>query len=484
MLILSALPLEGLGAVEGQWTYIVENGGATITASTATGAVMIPSELGGYAVKKVGQQYTSIFGNSNTSVTSVTIPSSVTSIGAYAFNNSTSLASVTFQPASSVTTIESYAFMGCTSLTSIIIPQGVQSIANHAFPYCSSLTSINIPSSVTSIGMFAFFRCTSLASVNFEPTSSLQNIEFKTFFGCTSLTSISIPSNVTSIGDSSFGSCNSLASITFERSSSLTIIASNAFQNCTGLTSITIPSSVTSIGGEVFTGCTSLVSVFLPERFATTYQLFGLTESQANFGIRLTSSCNASEGTILVNPNKRPYEIGETVVISATPNAGYLFSNWSGDSTGTMSSITLTMDSSKSVTAIFVQDGRDNDGDGLTNYQESITYETNPNQKDSNLDGVEDGVVVSLGYSPTFNFSALTTHWQNNPPPGLYTASQMQAMAFGDLVLTKNVNGSFTLNYDIEQSTDLQSWTRYQELTLPLNGLPSDKAFVRIKAKQ
>jgi hypothetical protein len=51
----------------------------------------------------------------------------------------------------------------------------------------------------------------------------------------------------------------------------------------------------------------------------------------------------------------------------------------------------------------------------------------------------------------------------------------------GDLVLTKNSNGSFTLNYDIEQSTDLQTWTPYQALSLPLTGLPPDKAFVRMK---
>jgi len=66
----------------------------------------------------------------------------------------------------------------------------------------------------------------------------------------------------------------------------------------------------------------------------------------------------------------------------------------------------------------------------------------------------------------------------------LFTTSQIQNMAVGDLVLTKNVGGTFTLNYDIEQSTDLQTWTPYQALSLPLTGLPTDKAFVRIKAKQ
>lgn len=66
----------------------------------------------------------------------------------------------------------------------------------------------------------------------------------------------------------------------------------------------------------------------------------------------------------------------------------------------------------------------------------------------------------------------------------LYTTSQIQNMAVGDLVLTRQVGGGFVLNYDIEQSTDLQTWTTYEALSLPLEGLPTDKAFVRIKAKQ
>jgi len=63
----------------------------------------------------------------------------------------------------------------------------------------------------------------------------------------------------------------------------------------------------------------------------------------------------------------------------------------------------------------------------------------------------------------------------------LFTTSQIQNMAVGDLVLSRQLNGGFVLNYDIEQSTDLQNWTPYQALSLPLTGLPTDKAFVRIK---
>ncbi len=194
----------------------------------------------------------------------------------------------------------------------------------------------------------------------------------------------------------------------------------------------------------------------------------------------LSVICDSEKGTYTKTPSLAYYTLGAGVTIQVAAKAGYLFTNWSGDSTASTSSITLTLDSDKTVTANFAQDIGDNDADGLTNFQESITYGSNPNLKDSNADGVEDSHAVSMGYSPTLNFSALMAH----PPTGLYTASQLQTMAIGDLVLTKNVNGSFTLNYDIEQSTDLQNWTPYQALSLPLTGLPTDKAFVRIKAKQ
>jgi hypothetical protein len=66
----------------------------------------------------------------------------------------------------------------------------------------------------------------------------------------------------------------------------------------------------------------------------------------------------------------------------------------------------------------------------------------------------------------------------------LYTTSQIQDMAVGDLVLSREVNGSFVLNYDIEQSEDLVNWTTYAPMTMPLSNLPTNKAFIRIRAKQ
>jgi len=51
-------------------------------------------------------------------------------------------------------------------------------------------------------------------------------------------------------------------------------------------------------------------------------------------------------------------------------------------------------------------------------------------------------------------------------------------------MLTRANKGNLVLNYDIHQSTDLETWTLYQARSLSLTNLPTDKAFVRIKAKQ
>jgi len=105
-----------------------------------------------------------------TSLTSITIPNSVTSIGENVFNSCTNLASVSFPTNTAFTTINGAAFSGCSSLTSITIPNSVSSIENNAFQMCTSLTSITIPNSVTRIAEGAFDNCNLLSSVYFEGT--------------------------------------------------------------------------------------------------------------------------------------------------------------------------------------------------------------------------------------------------------------------------------------------------------------------------
>lgn len=185
-------------------------------------------------------------------ITSVTIPSSVTSIGSCAFSN-------------------------CTSLTEITIPSGVTSIGSSAFNNCTGLTEITIPATVTTIGSSAFSNCT--CAVIFEEgiteipsnafstskvssvtiPSTVTSIGSSAFWGCSNLSELIIPSNVDSIGRSAFYGCSGLTEITIP--SGVTSIESNVFQNCRRLAEITIPSSVTSIGANAFGGCYTLNTI-------------------------------------------------------------------------------------------------------------------------------------------------------------------------------------------------------------------------------
>ena len=234
------------------------------------------------------------------SLTSITIPDSVTSIGVYAFSGCTNLiqtendvsyvdrwaidcdayatsvilrsntagiadeafygctllTSLTIPD--SVTSIGNKAFYNCDSLTSITIPDGVTSIGERAFIDCSSLTSITIPDSVTSIGSDAFWYCTSLTSVTIgNGVSSIGNAAFS---GCRSLTSVTIPDGVTSIGNEAFSGCRSLTSVTIP--DGVNSISREAFEYCTSLTNVTIPDSVTYIGSYAFNGCSALETVY------------------------------------------------------------------------------------------------------------------------------------------------------------------------------------------------------------------------------
>ena len=190
-------------------------------------------------------------------LTSLILPSNVTSIGYSAFYGCIRLTSLTLP--SSVTEIGSSAFSGCSGLTSLTLPSSVTSIGWDTFSGCSGLISLTLPSSVTSIDGRAFYGCSSLFGLTLP--SSVTSIGKSAFEGCSGLFSLTLPSSVTEIGESAFRGCRSLASLTLP--SSVTEIGESAFEGCIRLASLTLPSSVTSIGKSAFEGCSGLTSIYV-----------------------------------------------------------------------------------------------------------------------------------------------------------------------------------------------------------------------------
>ena len=163
--LLSVIPANA--AQFGDFTYTATATEVTITGYTGTGgAVTIPSSIASLPVKSIGYAAFSPNFQGYQSITSMTIPASVTSIGYAAFSRCRGLTSLTI--GSGVTSIEESAFNGCSGLTSVTIPDSVTDIGKQAFNGCSGLTSVTIGSGVTSIGSSAFIDCTGLRSITFN----------------------------------------------------------------------------------------------------------------------------------------------------------------------------------------------------------------------------------------------------------------------------------------------------------------------------
>lgn len=226
--------------------------------------VNIPSEINGTPVTTIGN---AAFRDS--SVTSVTIPASVTEIGANAFAGCTNLTSVTYGGDWSNLTIQSGnpAVQDAANAPLFdfeFIPPDNTAVIVTNYKYNGAAADVTIPSRyqgkpVTMIGHAAFFN-SAVTSVTIP--DSVTSISDEAFINCPKLTNISIPNSVTYIGFSAFSSCTSLKSITLP--SSLSFISGALFLGCSQLTTIHIPISVTSIGNNAFADCPSLMTVTYP----------------------------------------------------------------------------------------------------------------------------------------------------------------------------------------------------------------------------
>ena len=224
------------------------------------------------------------------SLTNVTIPASITTIG-YSFINCTNLVNIeadsnnsyyssqdgvlfnksktqlvqypkgkignTYTIPSTVTSIGSYAFYNCDSLNDIIFPNNTRSIGSSSFYNCDGISEITLPEKLTSIGSSAFYNCVGIANIILP--NSLTSLGSSAFAECENLSSIVIPDKISRIETSVFENCTSLTTVTLPEN--ITTIKSSAFEGCSSLTSITIPTSVTSLEERVFYNCRALTEI-------------------------------------------------------------------------------------------------------------------------------------------------------------------------------------------------------------------------------
>ena len=261
--------------IDGIWYYLDEAAKqAEVTSGgdysgTITIPAMVTYEGVDYSVASIG--YGAFY---RSSITDITLPESVKSIGEQAFNCCFYLNTITFSEG--VESIGKEAFYSCISLKTITLPKSVTSIEDEAFS-CCGFTTITLPENVTSIGGWAFARCEKLASITIS--KSLKSIGWYAFTGCSSLENIIVDEENTT-----YDSRNECNAIIETNSNTLVVgcrttvipegvmtIGDNAFSNCDGLGDFIIPEGVTSIGWSTFSACYGLTSIVLPKSLNAIY---------------------------------------------------------------------------------------------------------------------------------------------------------------------------------------------------------------------
>ena len=250
----------------GDFKYTKLNGEVTITGlNTNEEYISIPEYISGCTVTKIASSAFS----GRWYLKYVTIPDSITYIGASAFYGCTGLVSVDIKSIDAWCSIEfdgSYAnplyyadtlYLNGSAVKDLIIPDGVVNIEDYAFYNYDSLESVTIGSDVNNIGWHTFSGCDNLKSITIP--DGVSNIEGYAFNNCISLKRASVGNGVTDIGECAFYGCSSLESLTI--GNSVNKIGLQAFYNCSKITHITLPDSLNDIASSAFYGCTGLLSV-------------------------------------------------------------------------------------------------------------------------------------------------------------------------------------------------------------------------------
>lgn len=196
----------------------------------------------------------------NLSITSVVIPGTVRTIGAYAFSGCEQLREVII--ADGVEEILSCAFDHCLNLETITIPESVTRIGTSAFKWCANrLINISLPTKLSVISQSMFENCFKLQTITIP--KGVHTIERNAFKCCKALQTITIPHNVKIVGEKAFTECDQLHTVVMEEG--VETIRNYAFKTCKNLRVINLPVSIKSVDREIFADCPSLQMFFAPD---------------------------------------------------------------------------------------------------------------------------------------------------------------------------------------------------------------------------
>ena len=181
------------------------------------------------------------------------------------------------------------------------------------------------------------------------------------------------------------------------------------------------------------------------------------------------------------------FESGSEITLTATPNLGYRFTGWTGSVNNFQNPLSVTMNQDLTVGASFTQDTRDADNDGLTNYAELVVYGSDPNDNDTDDDGIPDGAEVNAGLNilqPESISEAVAfltavrdeVIVQRDERP---TFEQLIDSRLGSVVLVADAEtNKVKLRFCIEESDELGQWiTREEEAEVEVPLLPGKKFF-------
>jgi uncharacterized repeat protein (TIGR02543 family) len=179
-------------------------------------------------------------------------------------------------------------------------------------------------------------------------------------------------------------------------------------------------------------------------------------------------------------------DLRSTVTLTATPATGYVFSGWIGDASGTNNPLTLLMNADKTVEATFVSDASDFDGDGLTNYQEIVEHNTNPNMADTNSDGLRDGLAAALGMNPNADHSLFVeTILAERAQLGLRKDNDIIDMRPGSMLLQRAPGSDkLEIRMKMQKSSNMLNWQDDGEAVIEVPVDPtSPRQFYRFGVK-